>query len=158
MSNLTDMLAKARRAVLKKGVHRQDADDLVHEAYLRVRAYEQTHEIQSREAMLVTTAVNLSFDRNRARKRSPFVDMADDLRDTADDRPPPDEIFQAQARLRKLSQGLDRLPEKTRRILLSRRLDGLSFKVIAAAEDMTVSAVEKQVARATLELMKWMNT
>ncbi len=37
-----------------------------------------------------------------------------------------------------------------------RRLDNLSYAEIAEAEGMTVAAVEKQVARATLQLMEWM--
>ncbi|MFN3817234.1 sigma factor-like helix-turn-helix DNA-binding protein, partial [Brevundimonas sp.] len=46
------------------------------------------------------------------------------------------------------------LPERTRRILLKRRLDNMSYAEIAMSEDMTVAAVEKTVARATLQLMK----
>ncbi len=156
MSPLIKMLEKARRAVLRKGVLSQDADDLVQEAFLRVEAYERKQMIKSHEAMLVTTAVNLSLDKARRRKHSPFVEVTDDLLMAADDAPPPDEVVRAQARLRRAAEGLDRLPERTRRILLSRRLDGKSFKDIAAAEGMTVAAVEKQVARATLELTKWM--
>mgnify|MGYP000364901547 CR=1 FL=1 len=157
MPGLRDMLEKARRAILKRGVHLQDADDLVQEAYVRVKAYEEAQVGKSREAMLVTTAVNLSLDKARRRNRSPFVDFTEDLLETADDTPPPDEIYRAQTRLKHLSAGLATLPDKTRRILLKRRLDGLSFKAIAAAEGMTVTAVEKQVARATLDLMKWMD-
>lgn len=151
------MLEKARRAVLRKGVLSQDADDLVQEAFLRVEAYERKQMIKSHEAMLVTTAVNLSLDKARRRKHSPFVEFSEDMLGTADDAPPPDEVVRSQARLRRASEGLDRLPERTRRILLSRRLDGKSFKDIAAAEGMSVAAVEKQVARATLELTKWMD-
>jgi RNA polymerase sigma-70 factor (ECF subfamily) len=151
------MLEKARRAVLRKGVLSQDADDLVQEAFLRIEVYERKQMIKSHEAMLVTTAVNLSLDKARRRKHSPFVEFTEDLLTAADDAPAPDEIVRAQARLRRAAEGLDRLPERTRRILLSRRLDGKSFKDIAASEGMSVAAVEKQVARATLELTKWMD-
>ncbi len=157
MPGLRDMLEKARRAVLRRGVALQDADDLVQEAYVRVKAYEQTQVVKSREAMLVTAAVNLSVDKARRRNRAPLVEFSDDMLESPGDTPPPDEVYQAQVRLKRLSEGLAILPDRTRRILLSRRLDGLSFKEIAAAEDMTVTAVEKQVARATLELMKWMD-
>lgn len=157
MPTLQGMLEKARRALLRRGVLVQDADDLVQDAFLRVEAYERNQAVRSREALLVTAAVNLSLDRARRRRDSPFVDMADGVLAVADNTPPPDEIIRAQARLRRAAEGLDQLPDKTRRILLSRRLDGTSFKAIAHAEGMTVAAVEKQVARATLELMKWMD-
>jgi RNA polymerase sigma-70 factor (ECF subfamily) len=156
MAAWTQMLEKARRAILRRGVLSQDADDLVQEAFLRVEACEQKQMIRSHEAMLVTTAVNLSLDKARRRKYSPFVEFTEDLLTAADDAPPPDEIVRARHRLRRAAEGLDRLPDRTRRILLSRRLDGKSFRDIAAAEGMSVAAVEKQVARATLELTKWM--
>ncbi|EGF91669.1 RNA polymerase sigma factor, sigma-70 family protein [Asticcacaulis biprosthecium C19] len=157
MSPLQAMLEKARRALLRRGVLMQDTDDIVQDAFLRVEEYERKQHVRSREALLVTAAVNLSMDRARRRRDSPFVDVADELLQVADRTPPPDEIVRAQARLRRAAEGLDTLPERTRRILLSRRLDGLSFKQIAQTEGMTVAAVEKQVARATLELMKWMD-
>ncbi|MDC7684535.1 sigma-70 family RNA polymerase sigma factor [Asticcacaulis sp. BYS171W] len=156
MAGLPQMLDKARRAILRKGVAVQDADDLVQEAFLRVEAFERTQTVKSPEALLIRTAVNLSFDMARRRKVAPFVDMGDDAGTARDHTPLPDEILRGQERLQRAAQGLERLPEKTRRILLSRRLDGKSFKEIAAAEGMTVAAVEKQVARATLELTKWM--
>lgn len=86
-----------------------------------------------------------------------MVEKADELPSVADDAPLPDEILRAQQRIARLKEGLDRLPERTRRILLSRRLDGLTYKQIAQREGATEAAIEKQVARATLELMNWVN-
>ncbi len=157
MASLKDMLRKAQRALLRRGVAAQDAEDLVHEAFVRVGEYERRQSVKSQEAMLITVAVNISVDRARRRRVSPFVDVGDGLASLADTTPPPDEIVRAQARLRHAALGLERLPERTRRILLSRRLDGMSYRDIADREGLTISAVEKQVARATLELMKWMD-
>ena len=155
MPSLAEMLAKARRAVLRRGVSEEDADELVQDAFLKIEQYEQRHEARSREALLVTAAVNLSIDRARRRARSPFVEIAD-FHAIADMTPDPGEVVEQQARLRHAAAGLAQLPERTRRILLQRRLDGLSYAQIAEAEDMSVAAVEKQVARATLQLMQWM--
>jgi len=155
MPSLTEMLAKARRAVLRRGVSEEDADELVQEAFLKVEQFERSHAARSREALLVTAAVNLSVDRARRQKRAPFVDH-DDVHAIADNAPDPAQIVEEQARLRHVASGLDQLPERTRRILLMRRLDNLSFAEIAEAEGMSVAAVEKQVARATLRLMEWM--
>ena len=65
-------------------------------------------------------------------------------------------VLRGRTRLRRLAEGLDRLSPRARRILLKRRLDNMSYAEIAAAEDMSVAAVEKQVARATLQLVDWM--
>ncbi|WP_448664234.1 RNA polymerase sigma factor [Sphingomonas sp. CJ20] len=155
MPTLADMLAKARRAVMRRGVSEEDADELVQDAFLKIERYERTHDARSKEALLVTAAVNLSIDRSRRRARSPFVDI-DDFQSIADHTPDPSQIVEQQARLRHAAAGLERLPERTRRILLARRLDNLSYADIAAREGMSLAAVEKQVARATLQLMHWM--
>ncbi|HVJ01226.1 MAG TPA: RNA polymerase sigma factor [Sphingomonas sp.] len=155
MPSLAEMLAKARRAVLRRGVSEEDADELVQDAFLKIEQYERGHAARSREALLVTAAVNLSIDRSRRRARSPFVEAAD-IHAIADMTPDPAEVVEQQARLRHAGAGLAQLPERTRRILLKRRLDGLSYAEIAASEGMSVAAVEKQVARATLQLMQWM--
>lgn len=155
MPSLSEMLAQARRAVLRRGVSKEDADELVQEAFLKVEQYERTHTARSAEALLVTAAVNLSIDRARRRARAPFVEL-DNVQAIADHMPDPAQIVEQQARLRHAAAGLDRLPERGRRILLMRRLDNMSYAEIAAAEGMTVAAVEKQVARATLQLMEWM--
>jgi RNA polymerase sigma factor (sigma-70 family) len=156
MEIVPDMLRKARNALLRRGVAAQDAEDLVHEAFLKVEQYERSHAVQSQEAMMVTAAVNLTVDRARRRRRAPFAETTIDLQSIIDRTPGPEEIVRSQARLRRAAEGLDRLPERTRRILLARRLDGLAYAEIARGEDMSVAAVEKQVARATLQLMEWM--
>ncbi len=157
MVSIKDMLRKARTAVLRRGISGQDAEDVVQEAFLRVEEYERRQVIRSKEAVLVTAAVNLAIDRKRQRQTSPFIDVVDALNVVADQTPAAEDILQAQARLKRAAEGLALLPERTRRILLSRRLDGLSYKEIALREGLTVAAVEKQVARATLELLKWVD-
>lgn len=156
MPDLADMLAKAKRAVLRRGVAEQDADELVQEAFLRIERYERAQQARSREALLVTAAVNLSIDRHRRESRAPFS-PANDLLNIADAAPDPAQVLEQQARLAHARAGLERLPERTRRILLRRRLDGASYAEIAADEGMSIAAVEKQVARATLQLMQWMD-
>jgi len=155
MATLADILKKARRAVVRQGIADQDADELVHEAYLKVEAYRREHAVRSQEALLVRAAVNLSIDRQRRASRLPLAEGTM-LYELPDEAPDPARIMEARARLRQVAAGLDRLPERTRRILLKRRLENMSYSEIAASEDMSVAAVEKLVARATLQLMNGM--
>jgi RNA polymerase sigma-70 factor (ECF subfamily) len=154
MTTLAEILKKARRAVVRQGISDQDADELVHEAFLKVEQYQRAHVVQSQEALLVRAAVNLSIDRQRRSRHMPLAHA--EIHEIADATPDPARIVEARARLRQVAAGLAVLPERTRRILLKRRLENLSYAEIAAAEDMTVAAVEKLVARATLQLMNWM--
>ena len=155
MSSLAEMMAKARRAVMRRGVSAADADEFVHDAFIKVEQYERAHAAESKEALLVTAAVNLSIDRARKKRRAPFAEH-DDVEAIADGAPDPEQVVEERARLAHAARGLDQLPERTRRILLKRRLEDLPFAEIARSENMSVAAVEKQVARATLQLMKWM--
>ena len=154
MTTLAEILRKARRAVVRQGISDQDADELVHEAFLKVERYQLDHIVRSQEALLVRAAVNLSIDRQRRSNHMPLADAAV-LHELPDAAPDPARIVEARARLRQVTAGLDRLPERTRRVLLKRRLENMSYAEIAASEGMTVAAVEKLVARATLQLMNW---
>lgn len=151
------MLEKARRAVLRRGLSREDADEIVHEAFIKIDAYEKANAVQSREGLIVTTAVNLSIDHQRRSARAPFLQHPNVQLVVSGD-PDPSEIVEARARLAHLSEGIGQLNEKSRRILLLRRLDNLSYAEIAEREQISVAAVEKQVARATLKLMDWMKS
>lgn len=157
MTTLAEMLSKARRAVMRQGIADQDADELVHEAYLKVEAYRRDHEVRSAEALLVRAAVNLSIDIQRRSGRTMLSD-GQVLHELPDEAPDPARIMEARARLRQVTESLNRLPERTRRILLKRRLENMSYSEIAASEDMSVAAVEKLVARATLFLMNGMSS
>jgi len=157
MNGLKQILRKARGAVIRRGVLAQDAEDLVQEAFLRVEAFGRREGAPVTEGRVVVAAVNLSIDAARRRRIAPFIDLDDTAPLIADETPAPDEILRARSKLRHAAKGLERLPERTRRLLLARRIDGLSYAQIAEKEGMSVAAVEKHVARATVELTKWMD-
>ena len=149
---------KAHGIVVRKGVPVDEADELVQEAFLKLERYERENEVRSREAFVVTAAVNMAIDRSRRASLKSNVSMDRvDFDSMAGDEVTQDEAMVSRARLQHLEAGIATLPQRTQRLLLARRLDGLGFKEIAAQEGLSVSAVEKQVARATLTLMKWMD-
>ena len=155
---LVHMWQKARLATVRRGVPIDDADDLVQEAFLRLEQYERNHVVQSREAFVMRAAANLTVDRARRAAANPVGPIGDvNLAEIAAPEVPPDEQVESRTKLEHLRRGMATLSEDSRRILLMRRIDGLSFKEIASIEGLTVSAVEKKVARATLVLMKWMD-
>ena len=157
MGGIASMLQKLRRVLIRRGVARDDADDIVQEAFARLEAYRQSSAVANEEAFLMRTAVNLARDEARRRKVSPFVDGQLSLDAIMDGSPPADEIIRARERLRRAAAGLKQLDELTRRCLLAQRLDGLTYAEIASREGLPVTTVEKRVARAVLFLMKWMD-
>jgi RNA polymerase sigma-70 factor (ECF subfamily) len=150
------MLRKVRAVVVRSGVASQDADDVVQEAFVRLESYARKHEIRSQEAFLVTAAVNLGRDLVRHRTRVPMDNEGFDILGLADLAPQPEEQLLRQESLRRAASGLQRLDAQTRRILLSKRLEGLTAAQIAERESLSVAAVEKRVARALLFLTQWM--
>ena len=151
------MLNKARSVVRRHGVAAADADDIVQEAFARLAAYTRAHELRSQEAFLVNAAVNISRDQARRQRKAPFDPATVDFDLIADPSPQPEETVRAHERLRRASAGLAQLNERTRRILLAQRVDGLTFPQIAAREGMSVAAVEKPGARAVIFLVRWMD-
>lgn len=155
MSSLSTMWRKVRAIVLRHGVSPQDADDIVQEAFVRLEAYARRQDLRSEEAFLVTTAVNASRDDARRHARVRARSAAFDLTQISDAAPQPEEQLALRERLRRVNSGLARLDAKTRRCLLTHRLDGLTFAKIAERENLSVAAVEKRVARAVMFLAQW---
>jgi RNA polymerase sigma-70 factor (ECF subfamily) len=157
MSAIAEMLKKARSVVLRRGIAPEDADDIVQEAFARLAAYTRAHELRSQEAFLVNAAVNISRDQLRRQRKAPFDPAAIDFDLIADSAPRLDEVVRAQERLRRAAVGIEQLNPRARRILLAQRVEGLTFPQIAQREAMSVAAVEKQLARAVIFLIKWMD-
>lgn len=155
MAKVKDMLLKAAAVLHRRGVSVDEGEDLVHDAFVRLSEYEKVQNVRSQEAVLVRTAINISIDHARRRARAPVATASSGLEQFGDAQPDPFEIARARARLQRVNQGLQELSETSRRILLARRLDGTSVADIAFREGMSVAAVEKQIARATFFLMKW---
>jgi RNA polymerase sigma-70 factor (ECF subfamily) len=132
-----------------------DADDLVQEAWLRLARYQREQTVVEPEAFLMRAALNLSIDAFRARAVRGEELLLDDvvLIDTA---PAAEAVLLAKERMARLSVCLARLTDKTRAVFLAHRIEGLSYQEIARLHGLSVSAVEKHIAKATLQLTSWM--
>ena len=132
------------------------AEDYLHTAFLRLEEYRRSNEVQNPAGFLVRTAVNIAADEARrpaARTTDPCP--VDELLDIADSEPLADEVFAARTRLERVKAGLAQLSPRTREIFLMHRVEGLKYREIAAELGITVSAVEKHVAKAALFLAEW---
>jgi len=66
----------------------------------------------------------------------------------------PDRVLLGRERLAQLAAGLRELPERTRVMFVLYRLENMSRVEIAQAHGVSVSAVEKHLARAMAHLMR----
>jgi RNA polymerase sigma-70 factor (ECF subfamily) len=114
--------------------------------------------VREPEAFLVRTVRNLSVDILRRRtQRGPHITLATERLHLVDQSPAPDEVLASQQRLQRLRAGLEALPPRTREVVLLQRIEGFSHAQIGARLGITVSAVEKHIAKAALFLADWMN-
>ena len=132
------------------------AEDYLHAAFLRLEDYRRTNTVENPAGFLVRTAVNIAADEaRRPVARTTDARPLDEFLDIADSEPLADEVFAARTRLERVKAGLAQLSPRTREIFLMHRVEGLKYREIAAELGVTVSAVEKHVAKAALFLAEW---
>jgi len=133
-----------------------EAEDVLHSAILRMHEYSQRHSVQNPSAFIVEVARNLSIDdaRQRLSRREVMVDAAN-LEDIADGKAIQDEVLAARARLERVRVALGELSPRTRTVFLMHRIDGMKYREIAAQLGITMSAVEKHIARAVIALSEF---
>ena len=144
------LLRAVRRAVRDA----DNAEDLLHSAFVRLSEYSKRASVENPSAFLVRTAANLAVDERRRLwvwRENPL----DNGEEIADGQPLLPEVLAARERLEKVMAALESLGPRTREIFLLHRLDGLKYREIAARLDITVSAVEKHIAKASLFLVNW---
>lgn len=141
--------ARVRAALMRRGRTRHDADDLVQEAWVRLACYERQQVVDEPEAFLMRAALNLSIDEHRAHRNRGEALLLDDL-ELVDTTPSAENVLLARERIARLSECLASLDPRTRRIFLAHRVDGLSYAEIAKENQLSVSAIEKHIAKATL--------
>lgn len=148
-------LSRVRAALMRRGRSGHDADDLVQEAWVRMACYERDQVVEQPEAFLMRTALNLSIDAHRTRiGRGEEVELEEVV--LLDLSPDTEAVILARERMARLGECLGRLSDKTRDIFLAHRIDGLTYQQIAQQHGLSISTVEKHVAKATLQLTTWM--
>lgn len=153
--NWRPVFAKVKAALMRRGRTEHDADDLVQEAWVRLAQFERQQPVLQPEAFLMRAALNLSIDAYRlSQSRGTEVVLEDVV--LVDATPSAEAVLLARERVNRLSVGIGRLPEKTRTLFLANRIDGKSYSEIAREHNLSVTAVERHIARATLRLASWM--
>jgi RNA polymerase sigma-70 factor (ECF subfamily) len=154
-TNWQSTFARVRAALMRRGRSAHDADDLVQEAWVRLACYEREQTVARPEAFLMRTALNLSIDTHRIRLNHGEEVLLDDVV-LIDGTPNAEAVVLARERVARLSVCLGRLSEKTREVFLAHRIGGMSYQQIAQRHQLSISTVEKHIAKATLQITGWM--
>jgi RNA polymerase sigma-70 factor (ECF subfamily) len=144
-------LERVRTALMRRGSSRHDADDLVQEAWVRLADYARRRKVARPEAFLMRVAINLSIDEHRARTIRGEQVLIEEL-GLVDTAPGAEAVLLAREQVARLFECMGSLDAKTCKIFLSHRMDGMSYGEIAKEHQVSVSSVEKHLAKAMLIL------
>ena len=141
-------LAPLRRYLTRLLGNTSEAQDVAHDAYLRVFPDGDKTAAHQPEAVLYTTARRLAINRLKRRSISPIDSGAAACDTAASASPGVTQQVMARQELRLLEDAIAQLPEGCRTVLLLRKVELLSHREIADRLGIAISTVEKQHARA----------
>ena len=134
------------------------AEDLAQETFLRFfkfRTQNPALAITHARAYLYRIAHRLAIDHLRAAPPEPVESLAAHaIGEIEDHGPQPDQLASDLAELERIQAALLELPERTRRIFVLARIEGLTYPEVARRLGISASAVQKHLSQATRYVMQ----
>lgn len=154
MDPLPRYFRRLRRILLRRGRTREEAEDLIQDAFVRMQEYcERGGQVREPEGFLVRTALRLAINARRDAHRELYADApVEELTLLLDANPAPDEVLAHDQCLERMRDALDAVSRRTRDVFFMHRLDGLTYAQIAAHLGISISAIEKHMASALVVL------
>ncbi|MFT3965378.1 MAG: RNA polymerase sigma factor [Sphingobium sp.] len=133
------------------------AADLAQETFLRIAERGNAAALAHDRSYLFRTAHNLAVDHFRltARRRTDLTEN-ERLADFPEDAPPLDEAVAARHMLERLQTVVAHLPDRTRRIFVLAKIEGLTYAEVADQLGISESSVQKHLAVALAHVMQRM--
>lgn len=130
------------------------ADDIVQETWIRANAANAVMPDNPR-AYLYRTAHNLTVDHLRRQGREKAGSVPEgELAGLADDSPSPEQAVGSRDELAVVRDAVLELPERTRQVFVLARIEGLTYREVAARLGISDSSVQKHLAKATKHVMQ----
>lgn len=125
-----------------------DAQDLLHDAYAQLLLQKDWETIQNPRRYVLRMLHNLAVQRMRRARVIDFRQLSElSGFDPADDAPDGFHIVDSRDQLRRLMRALDSLPARCREVVLLRRFEELAPRDIARRLGLSLSTMEKRLAR-----------
>ncbi|PCI54622.1 MAG: hypothetical protein COB36_09705 [Alphaproteobacteria bacterium] len=140
-----------RGFLYKKIQSAEDAEDILHETFVRLQNVKDLKNIEFPRAFIFTIANNLATDmmRKRNTRRVKNACYAEDqIELTKHSTINPEECYLQKQYLQMLSEVIIGLPPKCRQAFILRKFHNLSYKEIASEMIISVKTVEKHLAKA----------
>jgi RNA polymerase sigma-70 factor, ECF subfamily len=129
----------------------EEAEEVTQDTFVRLFKFAHHFDLRRKFATwFYTIAANQCRNHIRARRDHSVLSLdSDDAPEPADTHSPgPLEVYERERVREKVDQAIEQLPPLYREVLHLRYLEGLSYREIAQALHLTVSAVETRIFRA----------
>jgi RNA polymerase sigma factor (sigma-70 family) len=136
-------LARFVRRILKR---KEEVEDIVQEAFIRLLLAARTSTVVSSKAFLYVSARNLAIDALRSRNRRAAIEVMQYQDDGVVTSATTNGSAHASIQLLEVFRVIDRLTPMRRHVFVQRRVFGRSYKEISRATDIAVSTLEKYVS------------
>jgi RNA polymerase sigma-70 factor (ECF subfamily) len=134
--------------------HREDAEDIAQESWLRISSSAQRGEaagFSHFRAYLFRIARNLIVDHRRRAAVKPFAEASDAaMAAVADPRPDPETALITRAELARMDRIIAAMPDKPREVYRLSRIEGLSFAEIGRRLGVSRQTVHEHMRKALL--------
>jgi RNA polymerase sigma-70 factor (ECF subfamily) len=129
-------------------------EDLIQDAFLRMHVYcREGGEVRNPEAFLVRTTLNLAINQQTRSRAHLYVEASvEEAHPSLALEPAPEEVLAAEERLGSVLGRIASMTPRTREIFLLHFVDDYTYPQIARQLGVSVSAVEKHMARGMLVL------
>jgi len=145
----SETVAPLRRYLARILGCRFEAQDVAHDAYLRIYKVMDQRELEQPTPYLFTTARRLALNHLRRRRRGTIQDAASNLIDlTVSSDPAIEDCVAARQEWALVEAVISGLPSGCQQVLRLSKVEHLTHREIAAQLGTAVSTVEKQHARA----------
>jgi RNA polymerase sigma-70 factor, ECF subfamily len=129
--------------------NKEDAEDVVQEAYLRAFQYSGGFRGGDARAWLLTIVRNTSYRwLRKTRAHEPVAEFDEEIHTSGLETSTPEQLLLQNANGRLVDQALSQLPVRFREILVLRELEGLAYKEIACIMGMPMGTVMSTLSRA----------
>lgn len=143
------------RAWLRRTLDPDDLEDIIQEAYCRISSLDDVSHIRSGRAYLFTTARMLVLERIR-RSRVVSLETVTEIEslDIIGDDPSPERVTAGRRELARVRRLIEGLPDRCRRIIELRKIEGLPQRAVAEAIGVPEYIVENDVVKGLKLILK----
>lgn len=155
-------LARRYEPILKRFFRRRvvegaDVDDLVQDVFLRLTRRGELTDVANLEGYIFQIAANILRDRLRQQVTHRFKDHEPIQDDQIEEAVlSPERVLQGKEALERLKGALLELPERTRSVFFLCRIEGIPHADVGTRMGLSLSAVNKHMAKAMEFLMERM--